>query len=238
MSALRYIIAGAQRSGSSLLCEGLESSGIAGRPAEVFAPDFRAPWLARFGLESDCRFTDYLAAVREHGTGRNGVFGVKIQYMHVQPLAAWAGLRGPVDDILELLFHGARYVEIIRRDRRAQALSWFRAIHTDEWSRTAHTAAATPPALDIAEVRRLEEHLEWQHASWRRYFAARGIEPLVVEYESLSNDYRGEVARVLEFLGLDSSTARMIPDPCLIRQSDDVSLRWRREVDTATGANS
>ena len=62
---------------------------------------------------------------------------------------------------------------------------------------------------------------------------ARGIEPLIVEYESILRDYRGEVARVLEFLGLDASVARTIPPPRLVRQADSLTHHWRRLLDNS-----
>ncbi|WAS92939.1 Stf0 family sulfotransferase [Nannocystis punicea] len=229
--ARRYVIAGSQRSGSSLLCEGLEATGVAGHPAESFAPDFLDHWFHRWGLVPDCPFADYLAAARRHGTGRNGVFGIKIQYMHVQSLARWAGRPRAGDAVLERLFPGARYVNIVRRDVRAQALSFYRAIHTNQWARTPGVAPAPPPALDPREVEQLERQLTWQQTSWLQYFAARGIEPFTVYYESLAADYRGQIARVLEFLGLDGATARLLPPPVLIRQADETTRRWREALD-------
>jgi LPS sulfotransferase NodH len=234
--ARNYIIAGTPRTGSSLLCEGLEKTGVAGRPAEVFAPDFRAPWFQRLGLPPDAPFSDYFAAARRHGTGPNGVYGVKIQHMHVRTLASFVGFAGDPDDVLELLFPEARYISIVRRDRRAQALSWFRAIQTNEWARTRAAAGepATPPEFDEASVKALERAAAEQQGHWDRYFATRGIEPLVVEYESLAASYCNEIARVLAFLRLDDSVAHLIPAPWLTRQADEVTRRWRMQMDGAS----
>jgi LPS sulfotransferase NodH len=230
----RYIIAGTQRSGSSLLCEGLGATGIAGRPGEFFAPDFREPWFRRWGLPHDCSFGDYLAAARLHATGRNGVLGIKIQYMHVRELARWAELRGEPEDALESLFPRARYINIRRRDRLGQALSWFRAIRSNEWSRTEGMPPAPAPELEAETVRMLEEHLARQQSAWEQYFSSRGIEPLVVEYETLVEDYRTAIARVLEFLGLDGATARLIPVPRLVRQADATTTAWRASCQMMT----
>jgi LPS sulfotransferase NodH len=217
------------------LCELLRTSGVAGRPEEFFTPDFRKPWFEQWGLPGDASFADYLAASRRYATGRNGVFGFKIQYMHVQVLAREVSFVGASDDVLEHLFPGSRFINLIRRDRRAQALSWFRAINTNEWFRTARTPQSqipeAPAELDPVTVLMLERHLADQQAGWERYFKRRGIEPLRVEYEGLCADYRHEIRRVLSFLGLDEAAARWMPAPSLVRQSDDVTLRWRKQME-------
>ena len=45
-----YIVASAPRTGSYLLCEGLETTGVAGRPTEVFSPHFQEVWRNRWEL--------------------------------------------------------------------------------------------------------------------------------------------------------------------------------------------
>jgi trehalose 2-sulfotransferase len=228
-----YIVAATPRTGSSLLCEGLSATGIAGRPAEVFAPDFRDPWYKRWGVRRDAPFSEYLNSARQFGTTPNGVYGMKIQWMHVTVLASDVQQCGPPEAVLQSLFPDASFVNIVRRDRRAQALSWFRACGSNEWFRTVSTVAppADPPELDIEQVRFLEWHIGQQQSSWQDYLSDRGTQPLVLEYERLVDDYRGEVGRVLAFLGLDVSASWSIPEPELARQADEVTFRWREVMD-------
>lgn len=230
--AVRYIVAATPRTGSSLLCEGLITTGVAGRPGEVFAPAFRSMWREHLALIGDTSFDDYLQAAVRHGTTDNGVYGLKLQWMHVSTLAREAGQSGPPARVLARLFPGSRFVNIVRRDRRAQALSWYRAEQTQEWWRWAGDPppAVREPRLDVAAVRAIERAVDEQQAAWERYFAAHGIEPLVVEYESLVEDYRGEIGRVMEFLGLDAATAGAIPPPRLARQADELTARWRETM--------
>ena len=199
-----YVVAATPRTGSSLLCEGLSATGIAGRPAEPFAPDFREPWYQRLGLLRGAAFSEYLDAALKFGMTSNGVYGVKIQWMHVGSLASDVGYLGSPENVLGSLFPEAAYVNVVRQDRRAQAISWFRACSTNEWFRTSATGRpADPPMLDIERVSYLERHIDFQQSSWQKYFSDRGIQHLSVEYENLTTDYRGEVGRVLSFLGLD-----------------------------------
>lgn len=230
-SARTYVIASTPRSGSSLLCEGLESTGVAGRPAEVFAPDFRRPWFDLWGLQLDAPFSDYLDAALRHGTGRNGVYGMKIQYMHVGVLANWACAKG--ECVFEKLFGGALFVNLVRRDRRAQALSWFRAIRTNQWFQSGTDPALPAPELDERAVLELQAHLDWQQSSWEAFFERESVCPLTLEYEALADNYRGEIARVLAFLGLDARAAELIPSPSLRRQADEVTRQWRKTMDAA-----
>jgi LPS sulfotransferase NodH len=188
-------------------------------------------WIRHWGLRETVGTVDYLRTVLAQGISENGVFGMKIQWMHVETLSRELGL-GRDEDVLEVLWPGARFINIIRRDRRAQALSWFRAIETGEWwrFREDRTASVTPPHLRRDYVQSLEDEIERQQTAWVDYFARRGIEPLRIEYEDLAADYRGQVTRALAFLDLDPRTAASIPEPRLMRQADGITERWRVEM--------
>jgi LPS sulfotransferase NodH len=231
MRATAYIVAATPRTGSSLLCEGLSATGVAGFPDEVFAPHLREIWREHFGLDESVGISQYVDAALRYGTSGNGVTAFKIHAMHV-PGLAWE-LGSAPGEVLPLLLPDARFINIVRRDRRAQALSWFRANETDEWFRLGDAPAPPPPALDLDAVRELEASIDHQQAEWREYFAERRITPLTIEYESLVGHYRGEVARALDFLGLPPLGAAAIPQPRLARQADSVTTDWRRRLDLA-----
>jgi trehalose 2-sulfotransferase len=186
-------------------------------------------WRKHWRLEESVGISTYAEAALRHGTSSNGVAAFKIQWMHVAPLARELGRPGR--DVLSWLLPGAKFVNIVRRDRRAQALSWFRAIETNEWWRFDDAPAPAAPVFDLDAVQELKAHIERQQAGWRDYFADKNVVPLTVEYEALDWDYRGEVARVLQFLGLDPSHAQAIPQPRLTRQADAVTADWRRHLE-------
>ncbi len=232
-----YIVASTPRSGSTLLCEGLEATGVAGRPAEVFAPAFEEMWRDYWSMPPDGPFGDFVRAALIYGTTPNGIYGLKIHWEHVPVLARRLGVRGDPGQVLSAMFPGAAFVNIVRDDRRGQALSLFRAMATDEWARF---DGGPPPrtqidtvSLDRSTVRMLETAIDAQQAGWIGYFTSYGIVPLTVRYEHLDRDYRGEIARVLAFLGADATIAATIPEPRLARQSDAVNLRWRRTMEDA-----
>jgi Stf0 sulphotransferase len=125
-----YVIASTPRSGSYLLCEALAATGVAGKPTEPFNPEFLWDFHQRWGLSADVGFQEYWYQAVVHGTTGNGVFGVKIQWGQLDWLAEQAGAgRG---DVLAQLLPGARYVRLVRRDRRAQAISLHRASASEE----------------------------------------------------------------------------------------------------------
>ena len=232
-----YLVAATPRTGSSLLCAGLWASGMAGNPGEVFAPDFRDPWRRRWSLPDDVGFATYLERARREGTTANGVFGVKIQWMHVAHLLHEAGLEESPGRVLDRLFSGACFINTIRGDRRAQALSWYRAITTGQWHITSRDIPARAPAPpSLSQIRWLEDHIGWQQAEWERHITERGARCLRVRYEDLRADYGGQVARALAFLGVDPSAAGRLPEPRLRPQADHITEQWRRTLSSAQDA--
>jgi LPS sulfotransferase NodH len=237
MTAATYVIAATPRSGSSLLAEGLAGTGIVGRPAEYFASAYTWLWKQELALSKDCTWGEYMESVLAYATTPNGVRGVKLHWEQVRWLAAALCVQGPPESVVEVLFPGAVYVNIVREDRRAQAISLFRAMASAEWCRF---PGSPPGRVDVAalsptplEIRRLEEAVAAQQANWERYLRERGARVHTVWYENLDDDYRGEIGQILKFLGADPERARSLPDPRLERQSDELNLRWRHLVDHA-----
>ena len=113
-----YLVCATPRSGSTLLCEALSATGVAGHPAEYFeamydtglprrptdyfeglraipAASFLADQLpaeggeAREALSTAPTYRDYLRWVLEAGTTPNGVFGAKLMWGHVDHFIAY-----------------------------------------------------------------------------------------------------------------------------------------------------
>jgi trehalose 2-sulfotransferase len=237
--ACSYVIACLPRTGSYLLCEGLAATGVAGRPTEAFCREYRAEFCRRWRLPPETGFADFLATAVRQSTTANGVFGLKIHWGQIEGIAADSGLPGTEAEIFRRLFPTGTYNNLSRRDRRAQAISYYRALVSREWWRIAGVGnpqvTGVPPAYDAVRIRRLERHLESAERSWRRFFAAHELAPLVVEYETLCRSYRAEIARVLAHLGLDPGHAASIPEPRLQRQADAVTELWRGWLDEEDG---
>ncbi len=230
-----YIIASTLRTGSYLLCEGLEASHWAGHPREIFCPERRGMYEGEWQLPAGVAMHDFLRTAVERGTTGNGVFGAKIHYHHVVSLAQECGFDGEPAQVLRNFFPDAKYIHLRRRDRRAQAISWYRAKVTNEWWRikdvTQPDLTHEVPEFHAPEIRRREFELERQEQGWDRFFANQAVESITMDYEELKANYRGEVARVLEMIGEDSTLALALREPRLQVQADATTEEWRAKMD-------
>src|SRR5690348_4387329 len=74
---ISYLVCGTPRSGSSLLCEALANTGVAGGPEEYFQPANEIIWKERWGVST---YVEYLAHTIEQCTTPNGAFGAKMMW--------------------------------------------------------------------------------------------------------------------------------------------------------------
>jgi LPS sulfotransferase NodH len=249
--SLSYLVAATPRSGSTLLCELLASTGVAGRPAEHFE-QLQATGLPRQPREyfqdlDDPQVLDLLpptdpgaaitpesfrarydAALRD-GTTPNGVFATKVMWGYLpdvlvglRALPACEQLRGP--DALAAAFPALRYVQVLRRDKIAQAVSLWTAVQTAQWRDDGEGPTHHEPVYCFEGVDHLVHQLTAQERAWTRWFAGAGIDPVVVVYEELVASQRRLVAGVLSELGLEPAEAP--PDARMRRQSSVRSLDW------------
>lgn len=207
-----------------MLCEALAQTGIAGKPAEL-ALKFRG----------STPYDDYVRTRIERFTTDNGVAGVKLFWGQLEFMARECHPTGDSDAILERYFPAAKYIQLIRRDRRGQAISLYRALATNEFRRRSGVVnrqiTGPDPEFDSHAIRQLEGRLDRQEAAWCESFRRRRITPHLLEYESLVNHRSEEVARVLDFIGQEPAAAFAIPETQLLRQADSKTAEWRRLLD-------
>ena len=265
-----YLVCATPRSGSTLLCAMLAATGVAGSPEEFFearresgiprrpreyfeaaagltlscVPDLDPPTPAYSDLREVTHWRDHLAASRRIGTTPNGVFGAKLMWMHLDDLT-WLARRLPeladadVAGVLDTLFPDATYVWVRRDDKVRQAISLWKAMHTQTW-RHADERPEAPPRYDSVALRHLVRLLERHDAAWAAHFAARGIAPLQLTYETIAADPPAAASTVLRALGLPDAIPADASPP-LRRQADEESDDWARRLradaaDRPTGA--
>jgi len=228
-----YIIGSTNRTGSFLLCEGLSCTTLAGRPSETLSPEYRQE-LCEYLYGGRVDFSVSIKTMIRQGLTANGVFGVKVHWDQVEEIAFEAGYYGPTHTFLLEDFPDARYIHLSRKDTLAQAISLSIAVQTDEWwqmtGKENPKAGLIDPMFNGAEIVRLEKDLIRQRDAWEAFFAVAGITPLRMDYETLVSDYRGEVGRVLEFLGQDPTAAEWIPEPRLQKQGNALNELWKERV--------
>lgn len=249
--ARAYLVCATPRSGSTLLCEMLRATGVAGRPLEHFEA-LRHSGLPRqpreyfFDRAIDRGVLELLAplappraggeppdAWRERvlraGMTPNGAWGGKLMWGHVADLLARArrldGLAGAdLATALRALLGDVRYVLVTREDKVAQAVSLWRALQTQRW-RADGPGRPCAAVYSFPAVDHLVVQLAEQEQAWRAWFAraAPTGAPLELAYEALVADPRAAVARVLRFAGLPDADPG---EPPLRVQGDAVSRAW------------
>jgi trehalose 2-sulfotransferase len=228
-----YLICATPRTGSTLLCGLLESSGVAGRPASYFnrrsLHDYADDW--RIARPRDGRIDEaYVRAALVAGKTSNGVFGGRIMAETLPELIGDLAVdsRSGVTDVelLSTQLGRLRFVHLRRRDVVAQAVSWAKALQTHYW----HPGEAVKPGgqhphYDEELIGRLVAAIEEFEAGWTLWFAAHSIGPCQVVYEDLAADPLRTAHKVLDYLGL-----HVLPGRQLVighrRQADQINADW------------
>jgi LPS sulfotransferase NodH len=248
--AASYLVCATPRSGSTLLCEALSRTGVAGNPLEFFeaVPETGEPrrpidYLA--GLDdpealarvvdapphppppySDVRgierYEQHLARVRELGTTPNGVFGAKIMWAHLDDLARRLGATD-LHGLVDELFDTPRLVRVRRSDTIRQAVSLWRAMQTQSW-RAENESATGEPRYSYPALRHLVELLAAHDAAWERFLAPLGTRVLALTYEDVAADLGVAVRRTLAHIGVEG--AELADLPPMRRQADERSDAW------------
>lgn len=224
-----YLICATPRSGSTLLCEALRNTELAGNPDEYFGSVHIARWSDEWQVTTQ---EDYLSKVLEHGTGANGVWGGKVMRRYwsefISMLTQALGVAGVSDaDLLNQAFPNLRYVFITRRDKVRQAVSWLKFIQGQAWYWT-NSQPQVMENLDFHPeiIRQFMAETEANETAWRAFFAEASIEPFIVTYEELVTAYEETAKAILAFLGVEVPANLVFGERRLKRQADALSETW------------
>ncbi|MEQ8768101.1 MAG: Stf0 family sulfotransferase [Planctomycetota bacterium] len=214
---ISYLVCSTPRSGSSLLCELLCHTELAGAPTEYLdtrvEADFRAVW--RFdSLEEYCR----LLLLKK--TTPNGVFGFKAHFHQLAERLSTAAE-------LKSVFPGLQYVSIQRRDTLRQAVSLAKALQTDCWA-SHQTDVQAAPRYDRVLIHSQLQNIFRERYAWESFYRVEGIQPIRVDYDALVAAPRDTVSRVLGELQIEPPSELTLEAPTLQRQSDSVNEEWCR----------
>jgi LPS sulfotransferase NodH len=246
-----YLVCATQRSGSTLLCEALKATGVAGRPEEFFearpatgippepldyldgiddpyvtgllagAPPPPAPPYS--ALAGVDGWEEHLARSLRDGTTANGVFGAKVMWNQLADIRTLAGRDAEPLALLQDLLGPTHWVWVRRRDVLRQAVSLWRALQTQTWR---EAGAEQPTAVySRAAIAHLTALLADHDAAWGQFFSEHGLRPLELVYEDYARDIPGAVAAVLEHLGVTEDFS-IAAEPPMKRQSDGISDEW------------
>ena len=246
-----YVLCGTPRSGSTLLCEMLGATGVAGRPHSYFRQEDIADWAEAWGVQHP-RNTDssgfdraYLPAMRREGSAGTGVFGLRLMWESVDEAAnrlnRALGTDQDIGRSLEAAFGPTLYVHVSRNDKIAQAVSRVRAEQSGIWHRSADGSVlegaevAQPVSYDGARIAELVRKLQSDDVAWSNFFEERRIRPLRLVYETVTADPNAAVESILSALGLDPDIARRIPVRTA-KLADKESTLWVQRFRQENGA--
>lgn len=238
-----YIICGTPRSGSTLLCGLLASMKQAGDPDSYFRPQDIGMWAEQWGLPRRDTMNGrefnalYLQAVIRAGRAGTGMFGLRLMRENLEAVTALLDQlfpRLPSDRCrFERAFGLLRYIHLSREDMVAQAISLIKAEQTGLWhiapdgTEIERVAPPKEPHYDYQRIRREVMQLESWNAAWHAWFDAQGIEPLRVNYRSLSANPAATLISICEALGVQAPQAQDI-QPSVAKLSDAISSDWQQ----------
>jgi trehalose 2-sulfotransferase len=240
-----YSVWFSQRVGSTLLTQALEDTGIAGRPREWFTFASMADLLAAYGASDALTLRDELW---RRAMTDNGVIGVKYgmtEGRHRELMSVFAGaLPDAVDPdgriAWDAYFPACKHIFMTRRNKVRLAVSWWRAIKSEEWHRPNRSTPPTvvgdapnraPPA-DLIDLYSYDaiEHLfveaNLREADMQDQFDRWGIIPWTVVYEDFIASYEPTVRGVLDYLQIPDRQRITIPAAAFDKLADEVSAAW------------
>lgn len=187
-----YIICMVPRSGSTWLSHALRATNLMGLPHEHL--NFRSP-VTLIELVHGYGCTDRRTALevlcRLYQT-ENGVFGLKTDF---DQLSAFI-----VDGLFEEVFPDAKYIYQSRNNLLMQAMSRYK-----RRTRAADGSKVVPPKTDKQPYEIVLDRastLADTMASWEYFFAARGILPLRMPYETIVADRDGQIRAFADYVGI------------------------------------
>lgn len=242
-----YIICATPRSGSTLLCKLLSATGVAGKPNSYFHQPCISAWLKSLDLTPEKSVTKHevlrevLNAVRQKGTADTNIFGLRLMRKSFDFLMEQLDLLYPNlasdTDRFNAAFGRTLYIHLTRSDKLAQAISLVKADQTGLWhmapdgTELERMAPPQEPTYDAAQIQQQMLELTAFDSTWANWFETEKITPLRVTYEALAADPAGNLAYILDRLGLDSNVARGV-EPGVAKLADQTSRNWAERFRT------
>jgi trehalose 2-sulfotransferase len=223
-----YVVCATPRSGSNLLCDLLSKTRIAGTPMEYWNATYRDYFLKRWGRKGGATDSEYLQLALRAGKTGNGLFSAKIHWYQLEQLSA--AFPEPADLPFFTAVPQLHYVFLTRADKLRQAISWYRASHTNKWSsveaRAGNGASPPSPPFCYDSIRRGIDILQQHERAWLDFFDRSGIQPLSLEYSKLCADVVRATRRVLSFIGVAQALTAPIRHSRLEKQRDLMTENW------------
>jgi LPS sulfotransferase NodH len=233
---ISYIVCAVQRSGSSLLCEALKNTGLAGVPEEYFLYHEnlgnweQGEWASSFGVTSR---EAYIDLVLQQGSTENGVFGTKLMWNYFSHVVKAFGEipayhKLSPSALFAAMLENPKYIWIVRKDKVRQAVSWAIAAQTNIYASSHGNIEDYLYKLkfDYEQINLLHHLVLEGEAGWYNYFQSNGIQPFKVIYEELVENYEKTGLDILEFLGIERPEKLYFSKRGLKKQATQINDEW------------
>ena len=215
-----FLICTTARSGSNLLSDYLNHTGLVGKVGEAFNPNMIRPlWFGKQAAsEGQVILPKYIDRLRSLHSAPSGIWGAKLLYEDLAALISLAPMQA--------LMAESRMIFLRRRAKVSQAVSYFLAEATGRWVSTdVGRMDPTEVTYDFARLSRILELLTQQETRWLTYFEANKIAYLEVIYEDFIADARAGLEKILAFLGI--SFSNLIVETAFIEQKSAANQALR-----------
>lgn len=172
------------------------------------------------------------------GTTPNGVFGVKTGAYNpyfrnlIDAFKQFPGCNTELNNPVEIwhnTFPNCKHIYMTRRNKVRLAVSWWKAIQTQEW----HCRRGQLPKSDDLQdkysyeaIAHLFAECSMREAAIQEFFDKGSIVPHTVVYQDFVLNYEPAIRSILNFLQLPNTGKVAIPPPPLQQLADDVSENW------------
>jgi LPS sulfotransferase NodH len=230
---ITYVICATPRTGSTLLCEALTNTGLAGEPDEYFAVEMEERLYDKLGVST---FAEYLPRIVEEHTSPNGVFGTKLMMTEFYPyfmnrLRAGqpGGARERTDaELLTEVFPNLHYIWITRRNKVRQAVSLSKAIQTRVWEARINRSKEplAEPKYRFEGIDLITQRIVIYEAQWQDFFTRNGIKTFNIIYEDFVDTYEETALQILKYIGVEVPPKVNFWKRKMVRQADKLSEEW------------
>lgn len=169
------------------------------------------------------------------GRAKTDIFGCRIQSHSFAFLRSQLAVLSPdaPHDAARLrdLFGRILFVHLSRKDKVAQAVSYVRAKQSGLWHQAAdgteieRLSEGQPLCYDAQAIAAQYQEMLQADEMWQNWFRQQDIQPLKINYETLSEAPQETLGMLLRELGCNSDAATKAVIP-LARLADKISTEW------------
>jgi LPS sulfotransferase NodH len=234
----QFLICTTPRSGSTLLCSLLGSTGLAGmRRGQVVGHEYALELVGRRDQRTDFGPLDrdslrrFFQDAFDRSRTPNGVAGFKLMWEQVRRLALRLGYPANSEgfgfhDFATLFPETTRFIWLTRRERVRQAVSLVKAVQSQCWNSAEQERFTSFYVFDYLALKRTVKMLEHHDAMWREFFEHNAIKPLEVVYEDVIRDRWEQVQRIAGFVEIPGAVASEIGEVHYRKQSVSLNDLW------------